>query len=262
MAYRGRRPLIPVSMATARKSLSRSRTFMHGSSRPHSPCQPNRIGALSPGPEIDAEPLIGPSGNSPFAIAGAATHSIVPATTARSINRLPMLCLPGPGPVDPTFPFHPPYTAGRRTVPPRRPGPAGREPREGPRPRSEPGLGPLGQILRPLLQGAPDLAEHLGRVRRRLAVLTSHRPPECGRRHLDRLVEQRPVDLARHVNLLRLAGSTPWTGVRLPDRYPRATGRSGSLPHSSQDPSYSLTSSTPARLRANSSAEAEMPTPQ
>src|SRR5439155_9458730 len=113
---------------------------------------------------------------------------------------------------------------------------------EWPRPRSEPGLGPLGQILRTLLQGAPDLAEQLGRVRRRLAVLTPHGPPERGGRHLDRLLEQRPVDLARHGVPPSSRRMNPRIGVRLPDRYPRATGRAGSLPHSSQDPSYSLTS--------------------
>src|SRR6266508_3228338 len=118
MVYRGSRPLIPVSIATARKSLSRSRTSMHGSSRPHSPCQPNRIGAFNPGPEIEAEPLVGPISKGPFAMAGPATQSIAPAANTRNINRLPMPRLLGPGPLGSTSPFHPPYTAGRRTVPP------------------------------------------------------------------------------------------------------------------------------------------------
>src|SRR5438034_11688280 len=156
MAYRGSRPLIAVSIAMARKSLSRSRTSMHGSNRPHSPCQPNRIGAFNPGPEMAAEPLAGPSPNGPFAIAGAATQSIAPAATARSINRLPMPRLLGTGP--PGSMSRPPSVHRRPANGSALATPPGRD-RSGRPARSESGLGPLGQILRTLLQGAPDLAD-------------------------------------------------------------------------------------------------------
>src|SRR5438046_3106194 len=62
----------------------------------------------------------------------------------------------------------------------------------------EPRLRPLGQLAHCLLQGAPDLAEQVGRVRGGLAPLAAHCAPQRGRGHLDGLLEQRSVDLSRN----------------------------------------------------------------